>query len=248
MSELKIMAIGDIHLKFSLLTAALNMATKIGVDYVLLTGDFCDGKSLPLTASVQDFISQATPIIEVLSEFQAFEIGYVLGNHDPIQLMDKLNSLPHLMNLHGKRFSLGGYIIGGIGGFHYVVRQIKKHTLLFPEKPFSYSKVPELYSSIFPCDILVTHAPPMLPSRLNYLEASAGIYQLLERYTPLLNISGHVHEPENHVEELLFRDSQKQVTLLSLGSLSSQKIALITLEKTVNRLTSCQMISVRKGD
>ncbi|MFX1513466.1 MAG: metallophosphoesterase [Promethearchaeota archaeon] len=259
----KIFACGDIHADYDLLSRFVEEALEREVQLLIFAGDICNGRKLPCNTNVLDFIIQAEPITKILAEI-AFPIFFVLGNHDPIALADELTRYPQIKDIHGKQIEWNGYRIGGIGGSHYVTRQLQSRTIPFPEgnfpylfdntddfehlrtihsnnSPYIYSGVHLLYNKIFPCDVLITHTPPLLPERENFYEASVGLYKLITRFRPLLNISAHVHEPKSIIEEITWekRDYNATTTLINLGSLRNKQICLISLsrdEKSIEQI------------
>ncbi|MHA2245393.1 MAG: metallophosphoesterase family protein [Candidatus Hodarchaeales archaeon] len=266
MSSLKITVIGDIHAQLSLLSSALKKAIDIDSNYVVLTGDFCNGRVLARNATEKDFFTQINTIIDLLKEYKDLKVRFLLGNHDPIKITDKLTKLPHLMDIHGLNTNFGNYKVGGIGGSHKVTPQLPNKTLLFPEgyfpdliddfpdveyirkinnpgAPYLYSSVHKLYNTIFPCDILVSHTPPLLDNRQNFHQASAGLYKLIERYKPLLSVSAHIHAPKKHIEEISWNNTEKTI-LFNLGSLNEKKIVVISLLKEEKEIVSLKMISI----
>lgn len=266
MSLMKILACGDVHLNVNLLVRAYEIAQEEEVNLVLLVGDFCSGEMLPDTATPEDFITQAKPIIDTLERIE-IPTFFVLGNHEPSILTPRLDSLSNVTDIHGRRLQLNDYWISGIGGSHSVVRQLVRKTLPFlegilpelegvePPKGLEcvrtvmfnhvthniYSSVQTMYQDVFPCDILVTHTPPLLPSGTSdYMMYSAGLYQLIEQYHPILAISGHVHHPKKHIEHIDWT-GERQTILLNLGSLGNEKVGLINL-KDRNELPEVEML------
>lgn len=37
---------------------------------------------------------------------------------------------------------------------------------------------------------------------------SGGLYKLIEEYKPLINITGHIHLPETHIEEIEWENKE----------------------------------------
>ena len=244
----------------------MKKAEELETSYVVMTGDFCNGRVLPRNATEKEFVSQSNPIIDLLREFRDIKGRFVLGNHDPIKITDHLTKLPHLMDIHGLNTNFGDYKVGGIGGSHKVTPQLLYKTLPFPEgyfpdlidefpdleylrkinnprAPYVYSSVHKLYDTVFPCDILVSHTPPLLPNSQNYYQASAGLYRLIEQYKPLVSVSAHIHTPKKHVEEISWCNSKKTI-LFNVGSLDDKKIGLITLSRQKKKVVALEMISI----
>ncbi len=269
MSSFKIIACGDIHAEYDLFELVLKKALDEKADLLVLTGDFCDGRKLPSDAAVEDFIKQAEPIKRLLTK-TPIQTFFVFGNHDPLELSSTLEIHSQIIHNHGKKINWNNYMIGAIGGSHSVTPQLLNETFSFPEgifpniiehdpnlehlrtfqkKGFSFylhSGVHIQYKSLFPCDILVTHTPPLLPNRDNYYDGSAGLYKLIELYKPLLVISAHVHNPEAHIETINWKtdNDRRSTTLVNLGSLDSQKISLIRLLKHEKKVEQIEMVTI----
>lgn len=168
----------------------LEQLKEIKVDYILFTGDFCCGRSLPINANETDFVKQCELLIKILGENSEQKMGFVLGNHDPEILANRLSSYPHISNVHCKKIEMGNYILGGIGGSHLVTPQLMDKTVPFyegtlpdiyledpkfeyirevkyPYAPYLYINVYIAYKKCLPTDILLTHTPPLLPKQEN---------------------------------------------------------------------------------
>lgn len=258
---------GDIHLNTDLLLRAFSLAQETKIDLIIFVGDFCEGAKLPETASSSDFLRQAQLVIELIKKI-TIPIFFVLGNHDPPELATKLDQIYHLTDLHDQNIDFHNYKFAGIGGSHFIVPQLVNNTLPFLEGIFPavidigpnlehvrtltrngvtqyiYSGVHIQYQDLFPCDVLVSHTPPMLPSNGNYQMASVGLYQLISCYKPLLSISGHVHTPDTHVEVLEWSRgaSQAKTTLLHLGSLDGGKVGLVEFSRSEKCLERIEMV------
>jgi Icc-related predicted phosphoesterase len=246
----KIIGCGDVHAEFDLLDQVLKRGYKEDIDLIIFTGDFCDGRKLSENANVSDFLNQIEPIFDIFRSCK-IPVFFVLGNHDPLELSMDLQKINSVIDLHNSKIIWNKYSIGGIGGSHYVTPQLLNLTVpfsegIFPQKiqidnfefvkeiqmddfPFYiHSNVQVLYDHIFPCDIFVSHTPPLLNETDHYSKYSAGIGYLLEKHRPLLALSGHIHKPEIMMEEFEWSDKSK-THLVNLGSLDNNKIFLIDL-------------------
>lgn len=265
MTSIKFFALGDIHADFDLLSKALEQARREMADFVVLAGDLCDGDSLPSDASVEAFINQVEPLQGILVSAQ-LPVFFVPGNHDPLELLDVLNR-PGITSLHDKKVEWEPYQLGGIGGSHFVTPQLAGKTVPFPEgnfpmqlnenpkikhlrtfegekAPFLYSGVHLLYQHVFPCDVLITHTPALLPDSTYFHRESAGLYKLIAKCKPLIHISAHVHVPEVHVKTISWKNNENQpdTILLNLGSLSKGKLGLIRLSKSRKSLEKAEIV------
>ncbi|MFX0210422.1 MAG: metallophosphoesterase [Candidatus Hodarchaeota archaeon] len=264
----KIGVCGDPHADYELFEIFLNKALAKHIDLLILPGDFCNGRTLPDDATTQDFIDQLEPINTLLAKIST-PIFFILGNHDPIELAETLSLHRHIKNIHGKNVDWNGYIIGGIGGSHYITPQLQNKTVPFPEgripflfnntpyleylktthhknDPYLYSGVHLMYDKIFPCDILISHTPPLLPENKNFHEASVGLYNLIRKHKPLLNLSAHVHEPEIHIKTISWEKVSPSwtTTLVYLGSLDNMKICIIILTKYKKMVEQIEILPI----
>ena len=256
MTPFKVLACGDVHANVELLGRAFKLAGEEKVDLIIFSGDFCSGDDLPDSASSNDFVNQAKPIIDAIANLK-LSIFFVLGNHDPSILASKIHIYSHVIDLHGQRIHWNNYQFSGIGGSHFIIPQLRKQTLPFLEGSFPepidtptqfshvrtivngefpqyiYSSVQLMYQDLFPCDILISHTPPLFPDKGNYRFASAGLYQLIAQHQPLLSISGHDHQPKVRIESISWPNGEKQkhTTFVYLGSLDNGKVGLIQLSK-----------------
>ncbi len=260
-------ACGDLHADYDLLDVFLKKALEEKVDVILLPGDFCNGRTLPDDATNQDFIDQFEPFNKIFAK-TTLPIFFILGNHDPIELVNELDPHQHIKYIHGINVEWNGYKVGGIGGSHYVTPQLQNKTVPFPEgrfpilfnntpdlehlatthhenAPYLYSGVHLMYDKVFPCDILISHTPPLLPNKDNYHEASLGLYSLITKYKPLLSISAHVHETNTEIETISWKEKDNNTTtmLVNLGSLKNNKICLIKLSKEEKLIEQIEMLA-----
>lgn len=268
MESYKILACGDIHLELELVKLVINLAQNNKVDLILLTGDFCNGRGLADNATVSDFLKQAKPLIKLLETIK-IPIFFVLGNHDPTDLGPQLTEHSQLTDLHTKTVSWNNYTFGGIGGSHYVTPQLEGKTLPFLEGIFSekvempefeyirtiqkmntpiyiHSGVHVTFKMVFPCDVFITHTPPLLPDDNMHQKSSAGLYKLLEEYKPLLSISGHVHKPDWHIKPLKWTNNENKsvTTLVNLGSLDQNKVIMLELDMNDKLINDIQVVSL----
>ena len=270
MSLLRILACGDIHLELKLFNEVLELVKNEKIDLLILPGDFCNARALDSDAKVNDFLLQANPLVKILEKID-IPIFFVLGNHDPVELGPILSNNPFVSNLHGRRIRWNNYVFGGIGGSHMVPPQLLKLTIPFIERGFSqeiydkgfkltrkissdntsiflYSNVPKMYQDAFPCDILITHTPPLLLNDKEYNISSSGIYELISRYKPMLCISGHIHNPKKPVRTASWIEEPKQTvketTLISLGSIDNKTFFLIELNRNNKKIEEIEKISI----
>ena len=112
---------------------------------------------------------------------------------------------------------------------------------------YLYSNVQILYEKVFPCDILITHTPPLLPEDIEYRNSSSGVYELVSRYRPLLCVSGHVHKPNEHIMRIPWDNCHYDVsetTLINLGSLDEGIVILLELHKKRKMVVNYRAIHI----
>ena len=132
---------------------------------------------------------------EFLARFSV-PVYSVAGNCDPPQeIMAAIEKKAILM--HKKKIKIGGISFIGLGG---------SNPTIF-DTPFELSE-DEITASLEPLmeegAVLVLHAPPlgindMIPTGAHV--GSTAIKNIVEKYHPLLVLSGHIHEARGNVEE-----------------------------------------------
>ncbi|MBN2153916.1 MAG: metallophosphoesterase [Candidatus Lokiarchaeota archaeon] len=185
--------IGDVHNRIAMLKRALAAVPK-GASLAFV-GDFVNMRHPRLArASVvdpQDVLDVHSALIEHLNSIDA-TCFYVLGNHDPLALVDRLGSQWLGLDLATRDLPGTDFTLGGIGGSHMIpaglpegsVRQFLEGVIPvaaagayndagFAEFPVTVAGKPCTVISRIPGELgaykanpptlLLTHTPPVLP-------------------------------------------------------------------------------------
>lgn len=174
---MKILAFADLHGRLRLVSRLLEVSEE--ADIVVCCGDLSDlGRGL-------------NEVSEILSRIcKPFFI--VPGNNEGDFEVDRICKRFSWVNLHGRSFRVGEYVLAGVGGS--------------PPTPFQTPfelEDREIGRVLEACRgkkhlILVTHAPPF-GTKLDEIAhgehvGSTFIRKFIEEEKPLLNVCGHVHE------------------------------------------------------
>ncbi|MHA1143638.1 MAG: metallophosphoesterase family protein [Candidatus Helarchaeota archaeon] len=167
---MRILAFSDFHDSRSLLNDARDLIKSKNPDVVVIAGDIANHGS----------ISKMKELISIL-DFQ--RILFVWGNMDGQRPEADLS--PNYRNLHLNSIKIENLTFLGLGGNSTAIR--KNIDLLEKMlKQFASSQV-----------ILVSHVPPRGHCDLAFNGTHIGspeLFQIVEKYHPILVISGHVHE------------------------------------------------------
>lgn len=178
---MKFLVISDLHQKKSAIEWINDEISKNDVEFVLFLGDVTDFGSGEEAADIISSIKSKVYVIP--------------GNCDPRDLPQKISSVA--IDMHGKTVDIGGYKLVGLGGSNITIFNT---TFELNEE--------ELYSGLEPISsegmILMTHAPSYgildkIPSGLSV--GSPAILKIVEKYHPILALSGHIHEDIGVVEK-----------------------------------------------
>ncbi|MCL1905309.1 MAG: metallophosphoesterase family protein [Methanomassiliicoccaceae archaeon] len=173
--------VSDIHAKTSTAELVNKAADKYGADNILVLGDVSHFG--PMSVAI-DYISSLNRPVYAIP-----------GNCDPRNFPTAISKVA--TDLHGRTVTLDGIKIAGLGG---------SNPTIF-DTPFEISEE-EIFSSLDPISecvtILMVHAPAfghldMIPSGM--MVGSESIGKIIEKYRPLVVLSGHIHEARGIKEE-----------------------------------------------
>jgi hypothetical protein len=172
---MKIIAVADIHGSEAGLTSTLDKIKRYEPELVIVCGDITH-YGPPGWARL---FLEKIPV-------RTFALP---GNCDPPGVLRSIEE-SGAVNLHKKRISAGNLNFVGFGGSNY--------TPFGTPLEFSEEHIyAELDSIMVPHAILVVHAPPKghLDSiRPDLPLGSEGVARIVNKYRPLIVISGHIHE------------------------------------------------------
>ena len=177
---MKFLVISDLHQKRSAIEWINDEISKNNAEFVLFLGD------------VTDF-GTGEEAADIISSIKS-KVYVIPGNCDPRDLPQKIDGVA--TDMHGKSVNLNGYRLVGLGGSNITIFNT---TFELNED--------ELYNGLDPISskgmILMTHAPSYgildrIPSGLNV--GSPAIRRIVDKYHPILALSGHIHEDIGVVE------------------------------------------------
>lgn len=177
---MKFLVISDLHQKRSAIEWINDEISKNNAEFVLFLGD------------VTDF-GTGEEAADIISSIKS-KVYVIPGNCDPRDLPQKIDGVA--TDMHGKSINLNGYRLVGLGGSNITIFNT---TFELNED--------ELYNGLDPISsegmILMTHAPSYgildrIPSGLNV--GSPAIRRIVDKYHPILALSGHIHEDIGVVE------------------------------------------------
>lgn len=181
--------IGDVHHQIDLLDKVVDRLTAESLGGVLLVGDL--GRDLPFGVhrTERDRDAHQESVERVVAVMQRLNVTllWVPGNHD-------LPNLEGAGNVDGKVMELAGLRVGGIGGSG-------------PNRfgfPYEWDEEDIRKRTLDPCDILLSHTPPLdTPLDLtHYGGRHAGSLAVRERaqaHDGVL-VCGHIHEAAGSVQ------------------------------------------------
>ncbi len=154
---------------------------KHGAEFVLFLGDVTDFGSKETAAKIVSAIDSKVYVIP--------------GNCDPLDLPEAMKEVA--VDMHGNATDVGGYRLVGLGGSNITIF----HT------PFELDEDAlrdGLEKNASEGMILMTHAPSygildQIPSGLSV--GSPAIKDIVDKYRPILALSGHIHEAIGVVEQ-----------------------------------------------
>ena len=173
----KILAIGDIHGDTGLVKRLVEMAKREKVDLVILAGD------LTFAERSTDYI--VGPFIKAKKH-----VLLIPGNHESIATADFLaQAYPNTKNIHGRGFRKNDLGIFGAGTANMGIHQIGENNI-FNALKRGYGQIRGTNKKV-----MVTHMHPF-GSRAEVFgfQGSKAIRAAIERFTPDILITAHIHE------------------------------------------------------
>jgi Icc-related predicted phosphoesterase len=216
---MKILALSDIHGNTRTLSKILNKVKGHDIDLVLVAGDLTDFGSY----------NEAKSIIELISSSFS-KVYFVPGNCDMIHdYKEDINKL----NLHGNYLVYKEIAIIGLGG--------SSPTPFNTPLEFSEEEIEEILNSTYERLknnyekyeklILLSHTPP-INTKVDFVSSrkvhagSLSVRKFVEKFSPHLVISGHVHEARNI-------DQINQTLLVNAGPASQGNYAIIDINESI---------------
>jgi len=210
---MKILALTDIHNKWSSLRKLLRKIRNEEIDLIIVAGDlsFCGD------------LNEALNILKVLSEKK--HVLFVPGNCDSPSLLH-IERHGNAENIHGKIVNYKEFVFAGIGGsnptpfntpIEFLEYEIKEILADIKEKIGGRS-----------LDVLVSHPPPY-NTKLDVVSTgehvgSLEVREFIENIKPKLCICGHIHESPGI-------DSIGETLILNPGPLAYGNYSIIELEE-----------------
>ena len=155
-------------------------------------------KKVDMTVCAGDVSIFGQNLKEHLRFFEGLKKPFVIipGNHESMEEMDEgLSGFNNFIFLHGTVMEVEDYVFMGYGGggFSKADKRFEHFVKMFRPR-IKGKKV-----------ILVTHAPPY-HTKLDHINGeSAGnksIREFIDKYSPMLAISGHLHENADKMEKI----------------------------------------------
>lgn len=177
---MKFLVISDLHQKRSAIEWINDEISKNNAEFVLFLGD------------VTDF-GTGEEAADIISSIKS-KVYVIPGNCDPRDLPQKVADVA--TDMHGKSIDLGGYKLVGLGGSNITIF----NTTFELNEDELYNGLDSISSEGM---ILMTHAPSYgildkIPSGLSV--GSPAIRKIVDKYHPILALSGHIHEDIGVVE------------------------------------------------
>lgn len=193
----------DLHQKGSVIDKINDMIKRYGAEFVICLGDITD-------------FGSGEDAAELLSKIDS-KVYAIPGNCDPLDLPQKIQSVA--VDMHGNSEDIGGYKLVGLGGSNKTIF----------DTPFELEEEDIMDGLEGNCDdgmILMTHAPSygildQIPSGLSV--GSPAIKEIVDRYHPLLAMSGHIHEAIGVVVE-------NGTTFLNPGPAKDGYMGIVSIE------------------
>ena len=171
---MKFLLITDLHQHKSAMDWINEEIEEYKVDFVIHLGDVTDmGTS-----------QEAKELLKMIKS----KVYVIPGNCDPRDMPENIRDVA--TDVHGKKISIDGYDVVGLGGGNPSPFQT----------PFEMEE-DEIYDALKPiaCEgmILMTHAPSNgvldeIPGGIHV--GSTGIRKIVDEYHPIIAMSGHIHE------------------------------------------------------
>jgi len=207
MSEVRILALSDIHADEEALDSLRRLASREPYDVVLFAGDMTN----------RGPISYAQDFIDLFGE----HLYFVHGNMDSAAVVDTLRPQPHY--IHGRRVPLGEWNIVGLGGSNPTPFQTPSE--------LGETQIEHILaaSGIDDHTILISHAPPY-----GSFDTVGGMHvgcksvrEAISKYRPLMVLCGHIHEHEGQtvVDDTL---------VVKLGAANAHRAADIRIDQEID--------------
>ena len=164
----------DLHQKASVIDKINDMVQRHGAEFAICLGDVTD-------------MGTGEEAAEILSKIKT-KVYAIPGNCDPLDFPEKISSVA--VDMHGNMAEIEGYRLVGLGGSNITIFGT----------PFELEE-DDIYDGLEGnCDegmILMTHAPSygtldQIPTGQSV--GSPAIKNIVDRYHPILAMSGHIHE------------------------------------------------------
>ena len=170
----------DLHQKASVIDKINDMARRHGAEFVVCLGDVTD------MGTVED-------ARDILSRIES-KVYAIPGNCDPLDFPEGISDVA--VDMHGRAEEIGGIRFVGLGGSNVTIFGT----------PFELEE-DDIYDALEGISdegmVLMTHAPSygvldQIPSGQSV--GSPAIKDIVDRYHPILAMSGHIHEAIGVVE------------------------------------------------
>ena len=168
---MKILAFSDVHANLNYLREIYGKSQKENPDIIICAGD------------VLNFWNYSGEIKRSLEKLNKL-ILLIHGNHEDPKLIGRLCG-KNVINIHKKIFTFNkiNFLGYGGGGFAKEDRNMENF----------FDKIKNRLNKF----VFITHAPPFNTKTdivLNHHVGSKSIRKIIEKFNPLLNICGHLHE------------------------------------------------------
>lgn len=193
----------DLHQKASVIDKINDMIQRYGAEFAVCLGDVTD-------------MGTGEEAADILSKIKT-KVYAIPGNCDPVDFPEKISSVA--VDMHGNMAEIGGYRFVGLGGSNITIFGT----------PFELEE-DDIYDGLEGnCDdgmILMTHAPSygtldQIPSGQSV--GSPAIKDIVDRYHPILAMSGHIHEAIGVVEK-------DGTTFVNPGPAKDGRMAIIDID------------------
>ena len=213
---MKILVLSDIHSRKENLKRLLENTENKEIELILIAGDLTNfgGKT------------EAKEVLDIVKKMNK-KILAIPGNLDSKEVILFLED--EKISLHGKKEKFGEFVFVGLGGATNCIGET-----VFTEEQI-YEKLKELIKGEKEKVFLLTHAPP----KNSYLDksfsgkaiGSDSIRQIIEEFSPKINVSGHCHEG-------IGKETINRTFCVNSGAVKNGKMCLINSEtKKVERFS-----------
>lgn len=223
---MKILAVSDIHGTFRGKEVAFKNSERHRPDLVLITGDITQ---FGPPEDAKTFLDELGAKVKILA---------IPGNCDPFEVLGAIDA-SKAENLHANKVDFNGLTFIGFGGSN----QTPFNTIFEQSEDVIFTELNELMESDKgKSTILVTHCPPK-----GYRDEVVGrgsmgceaVAQIVEKYKPVLVISGHIHEAFG------VEDFGDDTVIVNPGAAKEGRAALIELVTAENDDGSKQIDDIK---